>query len=200
MTGQPSASSRTVETRRKILRTAAEMFAGVGFAGVTSAVLASRAGVAEGTIYRYFPGMRDLFQVCVQSAAHWLVALIEENGIEGQPADIRLRQLASRILDAAAKQPALVRLAVVPPSAHVFNDATRQSRQAVLESLQRVIATGKQEGKIRAGGANLWAPLWLHLLGHAAVQVASGEWDRDHPGIGLVLDSAGRLIAPEPPE
>ena len=46
---------------REILQVAAQVFREKGYSEALTAQIAARAGVVEGTIYRYFPGKRELF-------------------------------------------------------------------------------------------------------------------------------------------
>ena len=47
-------------TRRKILEAALRVFSRKGFNGATTSEIAREAGVAEGTIFRYFETKKDL--------------------------------------------------------------------------------------------------------------------------------------------
>ncbi|MFT9497703.1 TetR/AcrR family transcriptional regulator [Anaerosolibacter sp.] len=47
-------------TEQKILETAVEIFSQKGFNGTTTKEIAQKAGIAEGTIFRYFPKKKDI--------------------------------------------------------------------------------------------------------------------------------------------
>ncbi len=53
---------RTEERRGQILRAALEVFSRRGFHGATIREIASQAGLAEGTIYLYFPSKQDVLK------------------------------------------------------------------------------------------------------------------------------------------
>lgn len=53
---------RTEERRGQILRAALEVFGRRGFHGATIREIASQAGLAEGTIYLYFPSKQDVLK------------------------------------------------------------------------------------------------------------------------------------------
>lgn len=55
-------------TRERILSGARQLFAEKGFDGATTAEIARRAGIAEGTIYRHFESKKELFIACVKPA------------------------------------------------------------------------------------------------------------------------------------
>ena len=48
---------------------------------------------------------------------------------------------------------------------------------------------------IRAGPAELWASLWLAMVGFAAERVSSREWGLEHPQLGLTLEAAWDAIS-----
>ena len=53
-------------TRSRILEAALHLISERGYNGATTAEIARRAGVAEGTIYRYFRDKKELFLACVE--------------------------------------------------------------------------------------------------------------------------------------
>ncbi|MFO7273435.1 MAG: helix-turn-helix domain-containing protein [Bacillota bacterium] len=57
-------------TRSRILKAALQVISERGYNGATTAEIARRAGVAEGTIYRYFKDKKELFVACVEPVVH----------------------------------------------------------------------------------------------------------------------------------
>ena len=57
----------TAETRRLIVEDAARQFAGKGYRGTRMADIASSTGIGPLTLYRYFPGKRELFIEVVET-------------------------------------------------------------------------------------------------------------------------------------
>jgi hypothetical protein len=68
-------------------------------------------------------------------------------------------------------------------------------RRQVLDGLVQLVAMGKSDGQIRSGPAELWASVWLAIVGYAAERVASGEWSADSAPMGLALEAAWDAIA-----
>jgi len=56
-----------LDTRERIVAEARRLFAERGYSGATTAEIARRAGIAEGTIYRHFKSKDDLFVACVEA-------------------------------------------------------------------------------------------------------------------------------------
>ena len=53
-------------TRDRLLEAARELFTTLGYHATTTPILAKRAGVAEGTIYRHFPSKQALLNAAYQ--------------------------------------------------------------------------------------------------------------------------------------
>ena len=59
------------ETRQRIVEAAQALHEEVGPAATTISAIAERAGVQRLTVYRHFPGERDIYQAC---SSHWNAA------------------------------------------------------------------------------------------------------------------------------
>ncbi len=57
----PDRQEKKEKTRKRIIATAAAVFAEKGYAGTVIADIAARAGIGKGTVYGYFKGKEDLF-------------------------------------------------------------------------------------------------------------------------------------------
>jgi AcrR family transcriptional regulator len=62
-------------TRATLIQAAAELMVEVGFDAMTTAALAKRAGLAEGTLYRHFPGKEAITEAVFEDA--WKSNLLE---------------------------------------------------------------------------------------------------------------------------
>jgi AcrR family transcriptional regulator len=86
--------------RESILAAALEEFSGRGFAAARLDDVASRAGVAKGTIYLYFRDKETLFQELVRAEMSPVVA-----ALEAMPAgDVPLRAVAERLVKIFARE------------------------------------------------------------------------------------------------
>jgi hypothetical protein len=83
-----------------------------------------------------------------------------------------------------------------------LDESSRTAAAELRQGLEHLIATGKQEGSVRAGVVELWTSVWLVLVTFAAEKVASREWAQTHPHALATLDAAWEAIArrPEPAE
>ncbi len=183
-------------TRRRLMRAALDLFTTEGFRGTTTPMLAARAGIAEGTIYRHFPSKEALLNTAFRETQLWAGEVVKAAEAERTArAPERLRQVGRRLLAEAVAWPAAVRMLLQAQDAQYLDDASRAAARAFRDGLQRIVASGKSDGVVRAGPAELWAAIWLEIVAFAADRVAGGEWGLEHPQAALTLDAAWDAIA-----
>jgi len=195
MTSPSPRPGRGEVTRLRLLKVASVLYAERGVAGTTTAVLAARAGVAEGTIYRHFPGKEGLYRAAVEQADRWLLGVVRTaDGAGGDGVERCLGRIAQRMVETARREPGVVRLALAPRDDALLDAATRLSAGEAVAALHQVMVKGKQEGRVRPGAVELWAALWLHLVGFAVTRVASGAWAEESPQVAGTIAAAQRLV------
>lgn len=94
----------------EIMRVAARLFCEKGYSEALTAQIAAHAGVVEGTIYRYFPGKRELLIKVVEQWYERILADYDQqlSGLHGTRA--RLRFLIWRHLTVIHNEPGMCRL------------------------------------------------------------------------------------------
>lgn len=186
-------------TRQRLIRAALELYTDAGFLGTTTPMLAQRAGVAEGTIYRHFTSKEHLLNETYRGVQRWgtrLVREVEED--RSASPQIRLRRAGVRLLESAERDPAVLRMLFFPPQHAHLDERSRDASREFRGAIQQVIAMGKSDGVIRAGPAELWAALWLTLVEYAVQRVGTREWTPSHPQAVQTLDAAWDAIAGRP--
>jgi AcrR family transcriptional regulator len=187
-------------TRARLITAALDLFASRGYHATTTALLAERTGIAEGTIYRHFPGKDALYSAVCQGVYETLDRLIQSSvGLE-LPARERAAEAARQLISEAQKSPAAVRLQGRPPELAVLDDAAREAHTRFRDRVNQLIAIGKQEGVVRSGAADLWGSLWLAVIGSVCERVAAQEFAPEHPNVGLAIDAAWDLVKAPPVE
>ena len=189
----------THSTRDRLLEAARDLFTTTGYHTTTTPILAKRAGVAEGTIYRHFPSKQALLNAAYQDVQKWGSTAVREvtTGGSGSVGE-RLNSLGRRWLEAAEKDPARVRLLLSWRHNRELDELSRSAAADLRHGLEHLIAHGKQEGTVRAGVVELWTSVWLTLVAFAAERVASREWSATHPHALATLDAAWEAIAWRP--
>jgi TetR/AcrR family transcriptional regulator, repressor of fatR-cypB operon len=183
-------------TRQKLIRAALELFTTVGFRATTTPEIAAKADVAEGTIYRHFSGKEELLLAAYREAQAWGL-----EQIRGQEADRtlpprdRLLSVARRLVSASERDPAMTRMLLRRREEHYLDDGAREGARQFREALQQIVASGKSDGLVRPGPADLWTAVWLALVAFAAERVSAKEWTPDHPQLALTLEAAWDAIS-----
>ena len=183
-------------TRQRLHRAALDLYTTVGFRGTTTPMIAERAGVAEGTIYRHFTGKEHLLNEIYRGAQRWAVRHLREMDADKtlKPAD-RLVRFARALADAAERDPAVVRMLFYAQDDSHLDEKSREAARELNEALQQVVAMGKSDGIVRPGPAELWASVWLALVQFVAMRICSREWTADHPQVSMALEAAWDAIA-----
>jgi AcrR family transcriptional regulator len=183
-------------TRERLIRAALDLYTTAGFLRTTTPALAERAGVAEGTIYRHFKSKEDLLNAAFRRAHCWGVdalAALEADRVRKAPE--RLALLARQIVDLAGQDPALARMLLSTTHEPFLDETSRGARRELMGGLIQLVAMGKSDGQVRAGPAELWAQVWLSVVGFAAERVAAGEWTPESAPAGLTLEAAWDAVA-----
>src|SRR5260221_4167902 len=71
-------------THQRLIRAALELFSSRGYHDTTTAQIAKKAGVAEGTIYRHFPSKQQLLNELYRAALRW-AAKTEDDAAAATP-------------------------------------------------------------------------------------------------------------------
>ena len=182
-------------TRDHLIRASLDLFTTRGYHETTTPQIAARAGVAEGTIYRHFASKDLLLNELYRAGVRRLLKPVPET--QG-PTRQRLEAIAADWQDLALKDPALLRMVFDGRFTHLLDERSRTAWGELRAALESLIASGKSLGDVRAGGAAVWADLWLAALQLLLMRLAEGRWKPDEAAIRLVLDGAWRAIAPAP--
>lgn len=183
-------------TRQKLLRAALELFTGEGFLATTTPVIAQRAGVAEGTIYRHFSGKEQLLNEAFRGTQKWALGVVRElDGDRALGAPERLQRIARRFVETADRDPAAAKMLLRQRDAKFLDQGSREAAREFREALQQVVAAGKADGLVRPGPAELWTSVWLVVLGFVIERVAGRDWTPDQPQVGQAIEAAWSAIA-----
>jgi AcrR family transcriptional regulator len=100
-TRQGRRQRRIARRRQEILAAAAHIFAQKGYAGTTTKEIAEEADVAEGTLYNYFGGKREILHaIAVETKAPMEEALLGTGALENREAMVVLFERAFDLVEA----------------------------------------------------------------------------------------------------
>lgn len=180
------------------MRAALELFTTAGYRGTTTLDLAARAETAEATIYRHFSGKEALFNEAYRQALKWGLSVIRPADGVRMPTKERLARIARRFAEQVPKDAAIVLMMLRRPDGPSLEDQTHLLARDLREHLTQLVATGKQEGAVRPGSAELWSAIWLAVVAFAVERIAVKEWTPDHPSAISTLEAAWDAISARP--
>ena len=182
-------------THQRLVRAALELFTTQGYHGTTTPLLAKKAGVAEGSIYRHFDGKQHLLNELYRGAARWAGKLVKDaDGLQVGPRE-KLAELARALVQGATREPAVARLFLLQRHDALLDDESRKAARDFRLGLESLIAQGKADGTVKPGAAEVWAAVWLSVVSLAVDRVSAKEWPETHAGVTLALDGAWDAIA-----
>ena len=180
-------------TRERLVRAALELFTTQGYHASTTPLIAARAGIAEGTIYRHFESKEHLLNEIYRAAVRMLAKTVTDSATTRVCRE-RLDRIALIWREIAAANPPLIRLVFSTELEGLLDARSKSAFVDMVQELEAVMAAGKSVGHVRAGSAKIWADVWLRLVILVLERTASGEWPADHPASQQVLASAWSAI------
>ena len=171
------------ERELQILRAATTVFARSNYRLAGTAEIALEAGVAEPTIYKYFPSKKDLFigilkRIGERMLEMWTqVATTEEkNGLSA------LRRIGHMYVESLGTHPDDLKIQFQALAESDDPDIARQLREnhkAYVGFLARLIERGKSEGVVRADVDSYAAGWFLNSIGFTLTLVRLLDFDQE---------------------
>ncbi len=182
-------------TRQRLVRAALELFTAQGFHLTTTPLIAKKAGVAEGTIYRHFASKQHLLNELYRGAARWATRVAKEvDALRVGPRE-KLAELGRGLIAGAGREPAVARLFFIQRHGDLLDDESQKLARDFRLGLESIIAQGKAEGSVKVGAAEVWAAVWLSVVTLALDRVSAKEWPEDYAVVKLTLNAAWDAIA-----
>src|SRR5690348_4742462 len=135
-------------TRQRLVRAALELFTTRGYHDTTTPLLAKKAGVAEGTIYRHFDSKEHLLN--------------------------ELYRAARALVDGAVRDPGVVRILQLERHGALLDERSKDAARELGRALESLVAQGKAQNMVRTGSAELWAGVWLAVVRHTLEKICAG--------------------------
>ncbi|WP_293502027.1 TetR/AcrR family transcriptional regulator [Roseateles sp.] len=202
MATPPPRQRRKDARPQELLDAALALFVEKGFAATRSEEIAARAGVAKGTLYRYYPSKDELFKAMVRDnlSVHIAESAAQAAQYQGPIAEL-LRQMMQAWWAKVGHGNAGVVCKIMMIEARNFPELARFYVDEVIRPSQSLISglvmRGIHSGEFRAVPVEatvhmLIAPM-LHLLLH---EHSFGEHDSCHEGMGdeALLDAQIALL------
>src|SRR6184192_3458912 len=135
-------------TRQRLIRAALELFTTTGYHFTTTPLIARKAGVAEGTIYRHFDSKQHLLNELYRAAGRWAVRLVKEADALNVGPREKLAELGRSLVAGASREPAVARLFLIQRHGDLLDDESRKLARDFSLDLEALVAQAKAEGSV----------------------------------------------------
>ncbi len=155
-----------MKTKDKILKTGLKLFSKKGYLGATTKEIAKEAGIAEITLFRYFPSKEKLFEEVINTysflpALKGLLPEIKELSYENG-----LCVIANKFLDSLMMRKDLVR--IMHSEIHRYTEKIHKIYHSIIDEILKTLASYfdemKKKGIIRNFDTELGARAFLGMF------------------------------------
>ncbi len=163
-------AARSAATRRRIVAAARGLIARGGYAEAQVAAVASRAGVATGTVYRHFPSKADLFaEVFREASQHEVDAVAAAAREADDSATARLAAAVDTFARRALRGRRLAWALIAEPVDPAVEAERLVFRRAYRDVFADVIEAGVESGELPHQNAELSGAALVGAIGEALV-------------------------------
>jgi AcrR family transcriptional regulator len=138
--------NRKIETHNRLLQEAKALVSHGGFRALSIAEVASRAGIATGTVYRYFPSKSELCVAVFEQATQREIEAVDQASKQGQNCTEQLHNALSTFIKRALKSPTLAYALIAEPVDPELEHTRLRYRAKWAESFARLIQHGISQG------------------------------------------------------
>ena len=145
-----SVEARLADNRMRILEAARSLVSEGGWPEAQVSHVAAAAGLATGTVYRYFPSKADLFVEVLSTVSQREVDVLEAIANGSEPEGQRLHAAVSAFVSRAMRNRRLAYALIAEPCDPEIDQARLVYRHAISKQIMRVVRDGQESGAFRA--------------------------------------------------
>lgn len=146
----PAVEARMQDNRMRILLAARKLVSEGGWGETQVASVAAAAGIATGTVYRYFTSKAELFAEVLSAVSQREVDVLTEIADSGGTALARLHSAVETFVRRAMRNPRLAYALIAEPCEKEINEARLTYRASISEVVRSIITSGQSEQEIRS--------------------------------------------------
>lgn len=193
--------SRLEDNRARILAAARDLVAEGGWRHAHVATVAQNAGVATGTVYRYFPSKAELFAEVLANVSRRerdiVAAIVDGAGTRSE----RLKGAVAAFATRALKGRRLAYAMIAEPCEPEIDSARLHWRAALGEAFVRLIAAGQKQGEFRRGDPRIAAACVVGAFMEALVGPLTPDISGDKAAqrlVGEIAENCLAIVIPSP--
>jgi len=161
------------ERRRNILDTALTVLADEGYSGLTTAVLARRAGVTEPILYRHFPSKREMLRTLLDEVIDRMISAFRQLSDDEKDPVAALRRICQAYPELARRyrrEFSIINRALLEVRDPEIRRLLTRHYAAYRDFLQTLIESGQRAGVLRR-----------------EIPAALGAWHMIHSALGFLI-------------
>jgi AcrR family transcriptional regulator len=179
--------ARKAATRERVVAAALEQVADGGYASASVQAVASRAGLAVGTLYRHFPSKAELFtEVFRRASQRELDVVVEVAAADARGAAERIAGAAEAFARRALAGPVLAYALIAEPVDPAVESERLVLRRGYRDAFGRVLEQGVAAGELQPHDVQTLAAVLVGGLGEALVGPLSAQDGRRRRNEALV--------------
>jgi TetR/AcrR family transcriptional regulator, fatty acid metabolism regulator protein len=166
-------SSRSAQTRERILAAATEVFARSGFHGARVADIAEQAGIAYGLVYHYFHNKDDILGAIFSERWHEYVDYLRDVGRMPLPFPERMRRLVHFWVEVYRRDPDLMTIMIneISRSYEFLESHDIGTVLQAFDAIESIIREARERGEVHQ---NLDPQLATYVVVGAAEMILTG--------------------------
>lgn len=172
----PRTEARRAAARERILEAAIAQLEDGGYASATVQAVATRAGVATGSVYRHFPSKSDLFAEVFRRATQREVDVLAELAADdGRPAAERIAAAAEAFARRALAAPRRAYALIAEPVDQAVDAERLAYRRGYRDIFKRLLDQGVAAGELAPHDTELAAAALVGAIAEVLVGPLSQE-------------------------
>src|SRR5690625_3661430 len=145
----PAVEARLKDNRSRILLAARTLVSEGGWREAQVANVAAAAGIATGTVYRYFPSKAELFAEVLAAVSQREVDVLSAIADTDDSATSRLHIAVATFVRRAMRGPRLAYALIAEPCDKEIDEARLIYRAAISKVIREIIISGQSAGEMR---------------------------------------------------
>ncbi len=146
----PAVEARLQDNRSRILEAARALVSEGGWQEAQVASVAAAAGIATGTVYRYFPSKAELFAEVLSLVSQREVDVLTEIAQADGSSTLRLHSAVSTFVKRAMRNPRLAYALIAEPCDKEIDAARLVYRAAISQVIHSMVSVGQVAGEMRS--------------------------------------------------
>jgi len=184
----PKIAARQAALRENLLNAALSLVAEGGFGALTIAATANRAGVATGTVYKYFASKGELCAEVFRLGTEKEVAQVQAAAsLEGKTR-VRLENAVGRFAERALQAPRLAYALIAEPADSLVDKERLNYRRAYAAIFEQLVSEGVENGEFAPQNPAISAAALVGIIAEALIGPLT--WQEEQQA-----EDQGKLIA-----